>query len=262
MLKTLPIDLRNILTKGTRYVHRILRGRAKILVEQIETAYLELAAILHVVLRDKLYKMWGYNSIEDYAEQELSLRQRKMWYFMRIYQRFILDLKMEPKALSGVGWSKLSRIAKVADDVKTAEMWIEKAKKLSFDELDEKIRKDGRVVMTDDEVFHRVTFSLHPEQYKTVNQALEKAKKKLQTDKPSYALDMICLDFLSTSGETFEEDVTMALKQVERAYGIQILAIKDGQIVYRGKKIQEMLEKGGSHDGQAEKSGDVQAQGK
>ena len=149
--------------------------------------------------------------MQEFYRQELSIKDRKAAYLMKIYESLVVALNVPSKTLEEIGWSKCSLIAGKAnkDNIETL---LNNARDMSYADLEENldngaaIKGDRPSVETIDifnppqseaDKVYKVNLYLQHEQLDVVSKAFEKAKKELSSDKPGYILDMICLHYLS-----------------------------------------------------------------
>jgi hypothetical protein len=131
------LDISNAKEGGEVWANKI-RTRAKQLSGQLETGYMELARLLYNVCDtksteppfDPIYKTWGYNSFENYAEEELGINEGKAKALRRAWFRLEVELaSMDPadkKAIIALGWSKVNQLVKVLTP-QNAKEWAERA---------------------------------------------------------------------------------------------------------------------------------------
>ncbi len=53
---------------------------------------LEMAMLMYLVLENKWYKLWGFNTLEEYASKELNFTPRKAEMLARIYEYYGIEL--------------------------------------------------------------------------------------------------------------------------------------------------------------------------
>lgn len=140
---------------GSRAWAGRMRHRARVLAEQVETGYLELGEILYRIYdapvdgdpqNGSVLQKWGYNSISEYAEKELSLHSKKAQRLVRIFYRVEVELDglgKNPelkKRFIRLGWSKARELVRVLTLENMAD-WIERAEKMNYTTLVEVVKR-------------------------------------------------------------------------------------------------------------------------
>ena len=140
---------------GSRAWAGRMRHRARLLAEQVETGYLELGEILYRIYdapvdgdpdKGSLLEKWGYNSISEYAEKELSLHYKKAQRLVRIFYRVEVELDglgKNPelkKRFIRLGWSKARELVRVLTKDNMVD-WIDRAEKMNYTTLVEVIKR-------------------------------------------------------------------------------------------------------------------------
>lgn len=174
-----------------------IREEVKQLVENVGSSYFKLAAYLYLIAKNQWYLRWGYNSLKEYVEKELSFRLRKAQYLISIWHWYFVevrDLEVVKKVLP-LGWSKMAALVGVVDR-KNVDEWVEKAKKLDVVGLQEEIRAQKLKVPPRKLV--RKSFLLDDNDAEVLINALEVIKKENQGISESKALGLICLHFLGS----------------------------------------------------------------
>jgi hypothetical protein len=136
-----------------------MRHRARVLAEQVETGYLELGEILYRIYdapvdgdpeKGSLLEKWGYNSISEYAEKELSLHYKKAQRLVRIFYRVEVELDglgKNPelkKRFIRLGWSKARELVRVLTKDNMVD-WIDRAEKMNYTTLVEVIKRTVQI---------------------------------------------------------------------------------------------------------------------
>jgi site-specific DNA-methyltransferase (adenine-specific) len=91
---------------------------------------------------DKYFKELGYQTFEDYIEsRDIELKRASVYELIRVYEKFIGELKYSTEELLEIDYSKLRLITPVLDVyAHRHKEWIAKAKNLSFRGLKEEIK--------------------------------------------------------------------------------------------------------------------------
>jgi len=130
-----------------------IRKRAKQLVQELDTGYIELAKILYQVWdtpmegdpnRGPVFKEWGYTSLGQYAEEELGLHRKKaerlraIWYTLEV-ELVHLDKAKKDRVIA-LGASKVRELIRVIDET-NIDQWCDLAEKSSYPVLCASISK-------------------------------------------------------------------------------------------------------------------------
>jgi hypothetical protein len=224
--------------------------------DKMEHLYIEFAEQLYLVVHStvkgtSLWETWGYDSFEDYAQQELGMKRAKAYYFMQIWKQLHINAGIPKKKLAELNWSKAKELSPlVKQGVLTEENrdeWIHKAKTTSVSKLIEATReaKAGSPVSKEVEKVFRVTYGLYEEQYDNLTKALDIAKVLAESDKPGHLLDLICTDFLAQhAGKHPNKKRALArhAAMVERAFGVKLIIVDDNDEVVHGQQAVDKLE--------------------
>jgi hypothetical protein len=229
----------------------------------LSVSYFELSKYLGEIQRKKLYKAWGYPSVQEWVTNEYKFQRRKAYYLVRIDEYFNNSLPEKlPEdlyeetlsAAKDIGWSKASVIASqnVLNEQNCREV-MQAARDLTVEALTEKCKsiKDAMregIDASDDEedrppnLMKMVTKSFKFSEYdkEIIDAALERAKEMLgdSKTKDGKALSFICSDFEANSGV----DIADHLSKLERLLGISVIAISDSsQKIVFGKESLERL---------------------
>lgn len=189
-----------------------LRQEILALAREIGAKYLRLARLLKQVRDRELWKEWGFSSFEEYCEQEVGFRDRKIRYLIATVEGFERAGVTEEEAAE-LEPSKAAIIADARDGhgaplltPATKETWIQKAKTLTTDELRREVAlAAGRPVS--DEAPKPWTVMLYPDQAATRDQAIGLAKKVAATDVTAVALMAIFQEFIGTYAHVGMEPV-------------------------------------------------------
>jgi len=125
-----------------------LRRRAKHLVKQLDTGYVELARLLYDVdqvpiegdpRRAPTYMRWGYNSFSDFVTIDLGMQLRRAQRLRVIGRLLEVELagldEVLRQRLINLGWSKVRELARVLlnkHDRKTVREWVDYAETHNF----------------------------------------------------------------------------------------------------------------------------------
>lgn len=180
-----------MVSKTTAQTTTDIRDEAKKLSKTLSNTYYELSIVLYKIYSENDWQKWGFESINDYLEQELNIGYRTGMYYINIGE-WIVKNNVSKEQVENIGWTKLKEIIKAPNP----ETLIEKAKDVTVEELtnivrNEKGNESDRVSMH---------FIFLQEQAEVVNKAMEIAGELLNIDpekNKSRCIEYVCLDFQS-----------------------------------------------------------------
>jgi hypothetical protein len=231
-------------------------------VEDISKGYIYLCKLLHEAQRDNLFSYWGYETIQQYAYEELGFKERKTFYFISLGRK-LEDLGVSSEKLQGIGWTKAKEIIPVLT-AENADDWFNAAATSRTKKLIEDVKKarygddveddndgydivdrqpagddteygddteDYAGVKKDDSLIsHKLIFLVQKEEGKIITDAVETAKKLIGTSNPTNALELICQDWLEIKGaKPSVTSVIDIIQYVKKIYGVHLIA-KDNVI--------------------------------
>ena len=223
-----------------------LRDRLRAARTSIVTCMTGVAQDLHRVVREQLFKKWGYKNFGDYVETEVDFERRKADYLIAAWQKFGVTLAETrpdaPELLAELGWVRSAAIAPVlADDGSNLDEWAEQARDMTVRELTKAVKKArGKKSSDGDDEFVTKHFKLAPAQLENVESALNMASEAAESDKPGHLLDLICTRFLATTDP--ERFLDEAVASLEEGLGLKIVVIdpEKGTIVYGQNHIEDL----------------------
>jgi hypothetical protein len=119
-----------------------IRLRVTELRDNVAESYFEIGRHLHMIQKEALFKLWGFESFSSYVDDEVTFKWRKAMYLMKIYRYFALELgnsavfdKVKP-----LGISKAAALTDVVTE-KNADKWVDKAQKMSVAALEDEVRR-------------------------------------------------------------------------------------------------------------------------
>jgi len=235
-----PQETQTKLTVEKQKEYEEVRQRIQDCIQRIDAAYMELCQLLHKVYSEKLWQVWGYNSFDQYVEKELPYKMRKVYYLISIWDWFAVKVG-DPTVMekvAGLGWSKVKELVGVVT-AENVDEWVEIARRVDGRQLAElckqalieKERQAGAAPLPHEEnvaavskLIKTINFSVTPEQYETIQTALEAAKRITGSNKKSYLITMICLDFAAQHAAAHSGKVSV-LKHMESMLGVELIAI-------------------------------------
>ncbi|HUU59205.1 MAG TPA: hypothetical protein VMZ50_06660 [Phycisphaerae bacterium] len=177
-------------------------------------SYIGLGKVLAEIAREGHYREvtdrrgQPFTSFEQYAEEVLGMRGRKVRYLMTIYERLVEGAGADEEMLERIGWTAASQIARLSQEALSSrakiERWIAKAEALGHRDLEVEVNAElnrsaaarGQASTLRVEALHRETFHLFKGQYDVVERALALARRLTGSDKKGVLLERMAQDFL------------------------------------------------------------------
>lgn len=178
---------------------------AKQMVEVGDYALFHLGGIFCRMADQKWFM--GYSDFKECCEAEFGVRYRKAAYLMKIY-RTIDEKGIAWQDVVKCGWTKLKELLPILTPG-NAKKWAEKAQGMSTVALIEHVnaaqKKSGETPKT----VQTKTFTLYEDQKVIVNAALADAKLKGSTDFDAVALELICQEYLGSTGLLMPDKIVL-----------------------------------------------------
>jgi len=213
-----------------------LRRETLQLCQAIETGYLSLARMLYTIRNRYAYLKWGYESFEQYVEEELKISLRKAEYFVFIYARIKSLAPRLIQKFESLGWSKARLILDHAKNESEAALLVEEASKSSVRGLQKKLQQ--RVKLQKPDPREKLSFKLKPQQKRLISQALKVARGLSREKDSGEILSLICSYFLANStGGNPKEELEIFLQKVERWFGVKLIALNENNEVLFGGEL-------------------------
>jgi len=224
-----------------------IRKRISDLAESIQDSTWELSKLLYDVSKRHLYRKWGFETFEEYVEEDMVFGIRKANYLKRI-QEWLMGLPAELQEEikdSDIGWAKVKEIAGM-DDNKKIKSLVASAKDMpvgEFTDYARKVRNELDGGSDDTESMHRLAFQVLETELNNIEEAIKIGQEITQKGR-SEALSLICTEFVGghavQKGEKI--DIHHYLSQVERTTGLKIVALNeaDKTIVFGHKTVEKI----------------------
>jgi len=163
---------------------------------QTVSNYLRLAELLYEVREKQYYIDYGYNSFREYAELDLGTKERKAQYLIDIWRK-AKQLKLPEERLLQIGWTKTKEIVREMTEENVDEL-LDVAEKNPTPAVVQFIReRRGESVGTTQKIGEvRMSLRMSPDEADVILNAIESAKKEIDTENTVTALEMICMTYL------------------------------------------------------------------
>jgi hypothetical protein len=166
-------------------------------------AYFEMGGVLSVIQRHKWYD--PFKTLGEWAEHNTAIKRSTALALIQTYDA-VVESGVTSDQVKHIGWTKLRVIARVLTK-ENVDPWIKLASKQSRAEIIEAVKAHlaPKGVANDGGSPPACvrTFKLNPDQTKTVDSAIAKAKSASGTQHDAAAFEYICLDYIT--GETLSE---------------------------------------------------------
>lgn len=156
-------------------------------------SYFDLGLVLKELRDEGLYREFGYDDLEDYAQQRHGFKYRKAAYLIAIVEN-CEKASLQKEDVRGIEWSKMACLPQLTD--KNRKKWLKKANKMTVEELKNEVKKDRGGTESEEKIF--ISFSLSASQKEVVDRALDLAAKLTDSNVKSYHLEVLAMEFLGT----------------------------------------------------------------
>lgn len=203
----------------------------------IDESYQGLAQLLLETHDNGYYLRWGFANLKDYCEEELGVQYRKVRYLIGIAQT-IKDLGVAWDDIEGIGWTKMRILVPLLKEEGVGD-WLELAKQYSVKDL-ETLVKDAKagfdISAEGGDRIVTLTFRMSPESSDIITDALDTAKRMIESTDNVLALEQISYDYVMGMGEVPERtSLESLIKFAETHYGVSLA-------VEKREDVSEMVE--------------------
>jgi len=170
----------------------------------------------------------AYTSVYQAAMIEFSYDTSSIRTFMRVYETFILDLKIPQERINEISWAKLKMLLPRVDET-NVEDWLEKAENNSQNDLRDNINESqsGDQMeyqdLDDNPKWAKLNFVASEEQAEVIRLAMRLAKDHQELEKEAAQLEYIAASYLLASPE---DNKLQALEKyiaiVENIFGVNL----------------------------------------
>lgn len=260
MSKTMPLEKfgQNLHLDPKRMTFVV--ERADVLTGLIRTSFTELCRLLAEIMDQQYYKKFNfqhgkekgepYTRFEDYVEDRIGWSARKGFDFINIHRKMLVEAKMTDEEMATIGWTKAVVLADLpAEEREPAKIraWLTKAQTSTERDLRDEVEAVKSKALgkkyQKKEDFEWRNLSLAPDQVKNFDLAVKLAQELTGTKTTAFAIDMIALYFVAGHLEDSGEALRQILRNVERVFQVDMVAIKKGadQEIVHGEKIAKRL---------------------
>ena len=174
----------------------IVLERLSELSKRVVHDFCEMSELLHEAWEYQYHKSLGYDSFQDYAEEQLDVKGRKAAFMVQI-AKTLKRLGIPWEDVQEVGWRKTAAIASILNK-DNAQQWIKEAKETPLAHLSEKVKalKQGREISEEPPI--RMTIQLDQDENTIVQAALDFAKRYEDVNSNSKAIIRICYEYFQS----------------------------------------------------------------
>lgn len=198
-----------------------IRASVREAVRAVDRSYLELADGLAEIYHQKYFETWGFTNFESYCTSELDFTYRKAKFLIEIWDK-VQGYNISRDRIERIGWTKMKDIVKVMND-ENYEEWLQRAEEMSVSQLSaqlSELKVEGSSGTT------VVRLRMNAAEAAIIMEAVEAAKKLVNSDNDVSALEMICQDWMEAHGHSPEKvSLEQHLAYLNKVYGVNVVAM-------------------------------------
>ena len=194
------------------------------LLESAEFSYFKLGGVLSAIYDNDWWVDAGYAKFKEFIPGAFGLHHRKAFYLINIYDALV-ESGIPWDKVSGLGWCKLSKIAKILT-LDNVDEWVARANSMTTLNLAEAVKAFNAGELStegttapDSSGVSTITFKVHPDQKETINEAVDKAMEEAETEFRGVAIEAVCLNYLA--GGTTKKVKTPSLKATMEQHTVE-----------------------------------------
>ena len=196
-----------------------LRKKALALKQSINRASIELAEVLHEIYHAELWRGYGFHSFAQYTESELEVGYRSAMYSVRIIEA-VLRYNISMNDARELGWGRLRAILPHITELNVTTL-VEMASEKSVRDIQKELSGSGSG--TGDQEYHRITLLCSDSESSVLYDALDEAKKRINTESSGSAISFIAQEWLMTNeGDVSQVSLDQIIEFVYRNYGVRL----------------------------------------
>jgi hypothetical protein len=206
-----------------------LRSRALAFRGQINQAAIGLAEVLHTIYQREKWRDFGFSSFQEYVETELEVGYRSAMYSVKIIST-MREHNISMAQARDLGWGRLRAILPHITTRNVGSL-LDMATSRSVREIQTELTESG-IVSSGTEATNRITFNCSPSEASTIFDSIDEAKKRLDTDSISSALEYVCQEWsIANEGDVSQTSLADIIAFCERNYGVALAPVGDNQEV-------------------------------
>ncbi|MCK5604855.1 hypothetical protein KAR91_23395 [Candidatus Pacearchaeota archaeon] len=192
-----------VLVDETKKKAVALDDKVEELKNTIFDTYFDLGLALKVMNDESLYREFGYESLEDYAQQRHGFKYRKAAYLIAIVEN-CWKAQLRREDIRGIEWSKMACLPELTDE--NRQEWLGKAKDMTVEQLKNEVKKDRGGGESEEKIF--LSFSLGAPAKEVVDRALDLAAQLTGSKVKSFHLEVLAQEFIGTYEKMDDASVT------------------------------------------------------
>jgi hypothetical protein len=203
-----------------------IRARALELKQNINRASIDLAEVLHEIYHKELWKDYGYESFQAYSEGELDVGYRSAMYSIKIIETLNRHAIPMDQARQ-LGWGRLRAILPHITERNVTGV-LDMASTRSVRQIEAEFADGGIVSGSPVASQHAIRFLCTEAEASAIYDALDEAKRRLETDVSSSAMEFIAQEWMMYSeGGVSNLSLDNIVDFVYRNYGVRLERIAD-----------------------------------
>lgn len=215
------IDVANLSPDAVRAKALSLRGN-------MNRTAIELAEVLHVVYHKEQWREFGYASFEKYTESELDVGYRSAMTSVNIIAK-MKEHGISMKEGKKLGWGKMRELLPHMTS-KNVDALLDLAAGQSVRGIKAKLVEEGAITIPDTVETHKFTVDCSSSEASIILDAIDEAKKRLNTESTSSALEYITQEWaMANEGDTSQTSLQSIIKFCKRNYGVTLEIVEEGE---------------------------------
>lgn len=190
-----------------------IRVEIKTLAREVSSKFLRLSQLLRIVQRDGLYRGWGFDSFEGWAESDTDIHPETARVFVSLERTLVEEAKISRETLADIGWTKAKTLVPLQKAGRLAPRRAEilaAAKELPTNQFQDYVAQVrtgaiGGPVATGGQPVEPsrrgVKYFLSQEQVEAITMARRLAEQATGSLDPGFQLASICQDYVSSVSE-------------------------------------------------------------
>lgn len=194
-----------------------LRKRTLDLRCRINTDFVYLAGAIQKIYHQGYWQGWGFSSFKEYVETELSIGYRQSMHYIGIMDsidRYGIPLQ---RAID-LGWTRMREIVPHITDGNVQDL-LTRAEGMSASQIQQEF-----LVTPPTTTRHTINVVASASEASAIFDAIDEAKRRLETESTSSALEYICQEWMmGNEGDASQLDIDSVVDFVHRNYGVTLV---------------------------------------
>jgi len=204
-----------------------VRSKALSLRGSMNQTAIELAEVLHLIYHKEQWREFGFVSFEKYTESELDVGYRSAMTSVNIISK-MKEHNISMVRAKQLGWGKMRELLPHITS-KNVDSLLSIADGQSVRGLKEQLIENGTVVLSKPET-HRFIAECSASEASVILDAIDEAKKRLNTESTSSALEYIAQEWaMANEGETSQTSLQGIIDFCKRNYGVTLIISEENK---------------------------------